>query len=114
MENFTTLRLKQLVTGKPNIGREAAKEQANHFILEHLPDRFCAGHPNLVLFPIRTVWSVPILLAYPKLGVIGEVGTIIIDSELGTVVGWTPLEEVEIAARELYEKRKAEIEAPFV
>jgi hypothetical protein len=96
------------------VGREAAEIAANHFILEHLPDRFCAGVPNLVEFPIRTVWSVPIMLGYPKLGVIGHVGTVIVDSEMGTVAGWTPLEEVKKAAREIYEKRKAEIEAPPV
>lgn len=99
---------------KLKIGREAAEIAANHFILEHLPDRFCAGVPNLVEFPIRAVWSVPIMLGYPRLGVIGHVGTIIIDSEIGTVAGWTPLDEVKNAAREIYEKRKADIEAPLI
>jgi hypothetical protein len=99
---------------KLKIGREAAEITANHFILEHLPDRYSAGVANLVEFPIRTVWSVPILLGYPRLGVIGQVGTIIIDCEMGTVAGWTPLQEVKSAAKEIYEKRKAEIEAPVV
>lgn len=99
---------------KLKITRDAAQIEANHFIFEHFHDRFCAGHPTLVDFPIRTVWSVPIVLAYPKLGVIGEVGTIIIDGEMGTVAGWTPLEELEIAAKELYEKRKADIETSAV
>jgi hypothetical protein len=35
------------------------------------------------------------------------------DCEMGTVAGWTPREEVKKAARELYEQRKAEIEAPL-
>ncbi len=99
---------------KPQISRDAAQITANHFILEHLPDRFCAGIPTLVEFPIRTVWSVPITLGYPKLGVIGQAGIIIIDCEMGTVAGWTPREEVKKAARELYEQRKAEIEAPLI
>jgi len=103
-----------LAVGKLRIGRETAKVTANHFILENLPDRYCAGDPNLVEFPIRTVWSVPIMLGYPRLGVIGQVGTIIIDSEMGTVAGWTPLKEVKNAAGEIYEKRKTEIEAPFI
>lgn len=100
-------------TRKLKIGREAAEIAANHFILEHLPDRFCAGVPNLVEFPFRAVWSVPIMLGYPKLGAIGYVGTVIVDSEIGTVAGWTPLEEVKKAARKIYEKRKADIEAPL-
>ncbi len=109
-----TIKRKQATTPKLKIGREAAKSTANHFILEHLPDRYCAGNPNLVEFPIRTVWSVPIVLGYPKLGVIGQVGTVIIDSEMGTIAGWTPLQEVRSAARELYEQRKTEIEASVI
>ncbi len=96
------------------ISRESAQTRANQFIIEHLPDRFCAGQPRFVIFPIRTVWSIPVVLAYPKLGTIGEVGAVIVDAELGNVVGWTPIEEIREAAKELYEKRKAEIEAPFV
>ncbi len=122
MENMKSVKTPARTSKKKNllsvrklkIGRETAEIAANHFILEHLPDRFCAGVPNLVEFPIRTVWSVPIMLGYPKLGVIGYVGTVIVDGEMGTVAGWTPLEEVKIAAREIYEKRKAEIEAPLV
>jgi hypothetical protein len=119
MESMKTLaraskQRNRLSARKLKIGREAAEIAANHFILEHLPDRYCAGNPYLVEFPIRTVWSVPIMLGYPQLGVIGQVGTVIIDSEMGTVAGWTPLQEVRTAARELYEQRKTEIEAPVV
>jgi len=52
------------------------------------------------------------MLGYPRLGVIGQVGTIIIDRETGTVAGWTPFNDIRSAAREIYEQRKAEIEAP--
>jgi hypothetical protein len=110
----TSRKSNRLSARKLKIGREAAEIAANHFILEHLPDRFCAGVPNLVEFPIRTVWSVPLMLGYPQLGVIGHVGTVIVDSEMGTVAGWTPLKEVKNVAREIYEKRKAEIEAPLI
>lgn len=98
-----------------DISRESAQTRANQFIIEHLPDRFCAGQPHFMIFGmIFPAWSVPIVLAYPKLGVIGEVGAIVINGELGNVVGWTPLEKIREAAKALYEKRKAEIEAPFV
>ncbi|MEK7728776.1 MAG: hypothetical protein AAB354_10215 [candidate division KSB1 bacterium] len=96
------------------ISRDSAQTKANQFIIEHLPDRFCAGQPRFVIFPIRAAWSIPVVLAYPKLGAIGEVGAVIVDAELGNVVGWTPIEEIREAAKELYEERKAEIEAPFV
>ena len=113
MENAFITSEKQPVVASTKIPRDDAKTAANHFIIEHLPDRFCAGQPRSVVFPIRAVWSVPIVLAYPKLGTIGEVGTVIVDAEMGTVVGWTPLEEIRAAAKEIYEARKAEIEAPF-
>jgi hypothetical protein len=96
------------------ISRDSAQTRANQFIIEHLPDRFCAGQPRFVIFPIRAAWSIPVVLAYPKLGTIGEVGTVIVDAELGSVVGWTPMEEIREAAKALYEERKTEIEASFV
>jgi len=115
MSTKTLLRVPKRRTNlKLTTDRETAKTVANHFILEHLPDRYCAGPPYLVEFPIRTVWSVPIMLGYPRLGIIGQVGAIIVDREMGTVAGWTPLQEVKSAAREIYEKRKAEIEAPVI
>jgi hypothetical protein len=103
---------KRLKPKKRAVDRDLAQITANSFILEHLPDRYCAGVPNLVEFPIRTVWSVPIMLGYPRLGVIGQVGTVIIDRETGTVAGWTPFHDVRNATRKIYKQRKAEIETP--
>jgi len=114
METIAILKEPKPVMVPIRVGKDAAKTAANQFIFEHLPDRFCAGQPRLVVFPIRTVWSISIVLAYPKLGTIGEVGAVIVDAETGTIAGWTPFEEVRAAAKELYETRKEEIEAPFV
>jgi hypothetical protein len=36
------------------------------------------------------------------------------DCEMGNFAGWTPFEEVKRVARELYEQRKAESEAPRI
>lgn len=86
---------------------------ANRFIVEHLPDRFSAGLPKLVLFPLRPLWLVPVHLTYPGVGVIGEVGMLAVDGDHPVIVGWTPLSEMEALARQLYEENRDEIELAF-
>jgi hypothetical protein len=53
---------------------------------------------------------VPVLLSYPRIGPIGELGTLAVDEELGTVVGHTAFEEMEGRARQLYEAHKDALE----
>ncbi len=86
---------------------------ANQFIVEHLPDRFSAGLPKLVLFPLRSLWLVPVHLTYPGAGIVGEVGMLAVDGDLPLVVGWTPPEEMEVIAHQLYEEKRDEIEIAF-
>jgi hypothetical protein len=86
---------------------------ANRFIVEHLPDRFSAGLPKLVQFPLQPLWLVPVHLTYPGVGVVGEVGMVAVDGERPIVVGWTPPGEMEALARQLYEEKHSEIEIAF-
>ena len=86
---------------------------ANRFIVEHLPDRFSSGLPKLVLFPLRPLWLVPVHLTYPGVGVVGEVGMLAVDGDRPVVVGWTPAEEMETLAHQLYEENRDEIELAF-
>ncbi len=95
------------------INEDEAVTEANGFILEHLPDRFCAGIPRLLSFAARTIWATPILLSYPEIGPVGEVGFVAVDAELGNVVGWTPFSEIFKAAEKLYSSKKEQIEAAF-
>ena len=97
----------------PQIDSKRAFLIANQFVLAHLRDRFSVGFPTRVVFPTRSIWAAPVVLTYPKLGIVGEVGIVAIDTELGNVVGWTPLEEMESTAKELYEGKKREVEAAF-
>ena len=83
---------------------------ANRFILTKLPDRFSAGLPKSVAFPTRRLWIVPVILTYPHLGIVGEVGMVAVDIEQETVVGWTPLQEMEELAKQLYQEKKDEHE----
>jgi len=90
-----------------------ARATANRFILENLADRFSAGEPRVLAFPVRTVWIIPVELTYPCVGVVGHVGFVAIDGEQETVVGWTPFDAMEIAAQQLYTSHRDEIEATF-
>jgi hypothetical protein len=95
------------------IDAEAAKRLTNRFILENLPDRFCAGTPRFLQFALRSVWIVPVVLSYPRIGPVGQAGMAAVDTETGSVVGWTPLDEMKKAADAIYEQKKAAIEAAF-
>ena len=86
---------------------------ANRFILSRLPDRFSAGLPKSVAFPTRRLWVVPVILTYPHIGIVGEVGMVAVDAEQKTVVGWTPFQEMEELATQLYQEKKHEIEIAF-
>jgi len=70
---------------QPKIDAEAAKRLANRFILENLPDRFCAGTPRFLQFPLRTFWAVPVVLSYPRIGPVGQTGILAVDTETGAV-----------------------------
>ncbi len=86
---------------------------ANRFIVEHLPDRFSAGQPKLVIFPLRPLWLVPVHLTYPGVGVLGEVGMLAVGGDIPVIVGWTPPEEMESLAQRLYQENRDEIEIAF-
>lgn len=88
------------------VDSEAAVRVANVFLITHVGDCCCAGEPRRMLFAVRPVWMVPVLLSYPRAGPIGELGTLAVDEELGTVVGHTLFEEMKEKARQLLSQQK--------
>jgi hypothetical protein len=86
-----------------------AQATANLFLSDHLPDRFMAAPPSLNL--AAQVWCVPVLLAYPIIGQVGQTGEILISATAAEVVSYTPIEEMQVAARALYERHRNAIEA---
>ncbi len=97
----------------PKVDSKTAMVTANKFIINNFKSCFAAGLPKTLSFPIRDVWIVPVLLSYPNIGIVGEVGMIAVDSENGSVVGFTPKEEMEKIGKALYEEKKDEIEIAF-
>jgi hypothetical protein len=58
------------------------------------------------------VWRVPVLLAYPIIGPVGQTGEIFVSVTAEEVVSSTPIEEMKVAARTLYAQHRNAIEAP--
>ena len=94
----------------PIITALQAQAEANVFLSNHLPDRFMAGPPCLDL-PAQ-VWRVPVLLAYPTIGPVGQTGEILVSVTVQEVLSYTPIDEMKMAARALYEQHHNAIEAP--
>ena len=88
-----------------------AQAAANLFLSDRLPDRFTADQPYLS--PDDELWHVPVILAYPFVGSIGEVGEILIGAETEAVVSHTSLDEMKEQAQRLYDAHRNEIEAAF-
>jgi hypothetical protein len=97
------------ITLAPTITTLQAQAAANLFLSDHLPDRFMAGLPSLDV--TTHVWRVPVLLAYPIIGPVGQTGEILVSVTVAEVVSYTPIEEMKVAARALYEQHRNAIEA---
>jgi len=87
-----------------------AQAAASLFLSDHLGDRFLASNPTLDT--AANVWRVPILLAYPIIGPVGQTGEILVNASSEEIVYHTPMEEMKAAARRLYKENRDAIEAP--
>jgi hypothetical protein len=96
----------------PKVTALQAQATANLFLSDHLPDRFTADQPQLNA--LDHVWHVPVVLAYPGVGVVGCVGEICITTLSETVVSHTPLAAMKQAAQALYDVHRDAIEAAFL
>ena len=74
-------------------------------------DRFLASSPKLD--GAVNVWRVPVLLAYPIIGPVGQTGEILVNATSEEIISFTPLEEMKATARRLYEENRDAIEAGF-
>jgi hypothetical protein len=89
-----------------------AQAAANLFLSNNLPDRFCADDP--LLEDTTNVWRVPVVLAYPVIGPVGQTGEILVSATSGEVMSSTPLKEMKAIAQTLIERHRDAIEAAFL
>ena len=86
-----------------------ARESANAWLIERLPDRFAAGLPRHD--EGSSAWRVPVWLSYPELEPLGPVGEIVLDDVTGDVREFTPVELMTSLALDIYNQHREQIEA---
>lgn len=96
----------------PRITAFEAQATANGFLLDHLPDRFCTDEPHFD--DNEKLWRLDIVLAYPFIGSVGKVGEVAVSAYEEKVVSHTPFDEMRSRAQQIYEQRRADIEAAFL
>ncbi len=84
----------------------------NGFLLDNLPDRYGAYDPHFD--PREQVWRVAVLLTYPYIGSVGQVGEICVSAFSEQIISFTPLTEMQTRGRQLYEQNHAAIETAFL
>ncbi len=72
--------------------------KAMAWIVDHLPDRYCAGEPRFDVHALN--WRVPILLSYPN-GQGGEVGELKFDARTQELDEHTALDEIRARGRQI-------------
>ena len=69
-----------------NISAEDARHLVNRTVVPELGTGLGAKEPDLLLRGGLLIWRVPIVLSLPRLGDLGEVGTIDVDAQSGTII----------------------------
>ena len=95
------------------IGPTEACASATGFLLEHLGNHLVADQPHLMVSAVRTVWIVPVHLAYIHTGTLGSVGVVAVDEETGQVIAWTPIPQMKAASRQLRASHEPELSDQF-
>jgi hypothetical protein len=85
-----------------------ARSAVNLFLSDHLPDRFTADQP--ILNAARDTWHLPVILGYPVIGSIGQVGEVLISTQVEEILFHTPWGEMKSVAMGLYETNRDAIE----
>lgn len=86
-----------------------AQAEAFRFLNDHLPDRIIAGSP--CLDTEANLWRIPVVLSYPHLGILGEVGEITVSTTTEDILSHTPIEKMRASALALAERYRETIEA---
>ncbi len=94
------------------ISVQQAQAITNLFLSDYMPDRFTADQPHLT--QTGDVWEVPIILTYPRIGSLGQVGTVIVSTTIEKVLSYTPFEEMKQAGPKLYKTHSDAIQAHFL
>jgi hypothetical protein len=90
----------------PTITAQQAQAIANLLLSDHLPDRFTADQPQCH----EAGWQVPIILAYPTIGAIGQVGEVWVDLTSEQILSHTDFATMRATGQNLYTRHQDAIE----
>ncbi len=95
----------------PQITALQAHSLVNYFLSVRLPDRLTADLARLST--LGDVWQVCVLLTYPGVGAIGQVGIVLVSITSKKIVSYTPLEEMKQTGEKLLAEHLDKIQASF-
>jgi len=95
----------------PQLTAQQALAAANLFLSDHLPDRFTSAQAQLTA--TGDTWEVPVVLSYPFIGSLGQVGKVLVSTASEIIVFHTSFDDMKQAGQKLYEAHRNEIEANF-
>lgn len=95
------------ITASFNYSAVAARRLVNRFVADEISYLLRAEEPVLVASE-RIVWRVPVILAFPSVGTVGQAGTVDVDVENGRLL-LTPaqIESIHNSALELAARHAA-------
>ena len=74
------------VSAKPNVTQVTARRKVNVFVLNEIGTGLGGDTPTLVIYSDRVCWRVPVILALPPKGRLGQVGHIDVDVQTGEIL----------------------------
>ncbi len=95
----------------PQVTAQQAQAAVNQFISDYISDRFTADQAQLDL--TGEVWQVPVILAYPMIGSLGQVGFVLVSTSSEAILSHTPFDEIKQTGLRLYEANRDAIQTYF-
>lgn len=95
----------------PQVTAQQAQAAVNKFISDYIGDRFTADQAQLSV--TGEVWQVPIILAYPMIGSLGQVGFVLVSASSEEILSHTPFDEIKQIGLKLYEANQDAIQTHF-
>lgn len=74
------------VSSKLNVTKVAARRKVNVFVLNEIGTGLGGETPRLAVESDRLCWRVPVILAIPPKGRLGQVGEIAVDAQTGEIL----------------------------
>lgn len=104
-----------MIATRPNtqVAAEQALAAVQDFAEENLGNLIGIGQPSRIVTGLRSAWIVPLILTSPGYGIVGVVGSVMVDDEFGYIVGWTPVDEIRANVEQVSRAKAPELEAAF-